>query len=199
MLFCFCNGEVITVIKKKLKDTFNLSHPSSSSVAGGDQMRRRSANYNTSIQHNNNNNNTNGSHTIRSVISASASNGDLVQHQQVPSATMALSGRRSNGTNGSNNSQSSSLLTTVTTASPIHSAVNSTPKAHNSIAIQQQQPNSPGKKKIETPSSTVVLMSQVKNQPIGQHRIEPEEAASLLQNRHSGVNTSTVTTSFFVA
>lgn len=26
MLFCFCNGEVIAVIKKKLKDTFNLSH-----------------------------------------------------------------------------------------------------------------------------------------------------------------------------
>lgn len=26
MLFCFCNGEVITVIKKKLKNTFNLSH-----------------------------------------------------------------------------------------------------------------------------------------------------------------------------
>lgn len=92
LLFCFCNGEVITVIKKKLKDTFNLNHHSS---GNGDLNARRNTllklnsnnnNKSNSINKNINHNNSatisnNDSHTLRSVISSS-SNGDIIAQQQ---------------------------------------------------------------------------------------------------------------------
>lgn len=90
LLFCFCNGEVITVIKKKLKDTFNLNHHNS---GNGDLNGRRNTllklnnnnkNNSNSINKNNNNSATisnNDSHTLRSVISFS-SNGDIIAQQQ---------------------------------------------------------------------------------------------------------------------
>lgn len=98
LLFCFCNGEVITVIKKKLKDTFNSNHHH---PGNGDLNNHRrntllklnnsnninfidtntNTNTNTNNHHHNNSAtiSNNDSNTLRSVIS-SFSNGDIVVH-----------------------------------------------------------------------------------------------------------------------
>lgn len=113
LLFCFCNGEVITVIKKKLKDTFNSNHH-----RNGDLNARR----NTAFKLNNSN--TTISNTLRSVISSS-SNGDIMQHQNnnqqqlIQLHQQPILTAMTNNKNSSNSPSNRSSLITTVTASPI--------------------------------------------------------------------------------
>lgn len=125
MLFCFCNGEVISVIKKKLKNTFRTREPlrsrGSASLGGGGPL-------NLGQHHNQGHNRRQleTSQTLRSVVSSS-SNGDLAQTGRAGSMSSSAgagqvatvsSNSRPNGIHSNNSSNTSSLLTTVT-ASPV--------------------------------------------------------------------------------
>ena len=124
MLFCFCNGEVISAVQKRLKDSFR---------SGGRPMRSRSnthcSSLNTNHHHHHHhnsscsNNNNNNNQLYRSLGSNSASNGALAR---------AAGGNGGGGGGGggggfaaaplnrnANGSNSSSLLTTLP-ASPVH-------------------------------------------------------------------------------
>lgn len=194
MLFCFCNAEVITVIKKKLKDTFNLKSSNfkrqkrlnSASGAGNGP-------YSTTTTLVNNchfNDNNNGARSLKSVISSA----DLLAQPQSQLG-------RSNGTN-SNNSNSSSLMTTVT-ASPIQVALSSAAMGsllRDPKATSNNNNNNNIDSKLETAVSDLGQPLASNNNNNNNRRpslgLDKEETVNLLQHQD---HTCSVTTSFSVA
>lgn len=198
MLFCFCNAEVITVIKKKLKDTFNLSGSSfkrkkrSNSASGGGgngpysttttlvnncYFNDNNNNNNNSNNNNNNNNNItiNNTRSLKSVISATNSLAQPGQQQQ-----QAAQLGRSNGSN-SNNSNSSSLLTNVT-ASPIQVNLNSaTVSSLLRCSDQQASDNIDSSRKLDT--AVCDLGQSLANNRRPSLAVDKEETVNLLQNQ----------------
>lgn len=132
MLFCFCNGEVINAIKKKLKDSFLFKRDSKRTM----RSRSNTAISNVFTANSNNNHHNNGTHnhhhqlescrTLGSGVSSS-SNGNLMTNQLQRQPLMMNSSSKDGkalplavGNNGHLASQRSSVLTTSTTnASPV--------------------------------------------------------------------------------
>lgn len=208
MLFCFCNAEVITVIKKKLKDTFNLKGSNfnrrkrSNSASGGGGINNFTSNYNysntTTTLVNNchfNDNNNYGARPLKSVISSA---GLLVQsqgaHKNEFEQQQSQIGR-SNGTTNGNISNSSSLFSTVT-ASPIQVALSSSIAVKSSL-LHDPQPTTTTSNNIRTLDTAVSDLGQ----PSANNRrpsfgLDKDETKNLLQHQDQ---TCTITTSFSVA